>query len=76
MSLINDLLDLAKIESGAITTLNIAPARLEELRDDMERTFRQVAQDKGLRFAISLDPARAASSCASRPRTPGASRSP
>ncbi|TAK84568.1 MAG: PAS domain S-box protein [Betaproteobacteria bacterium] len=57
LSLINDLLDLAKIESGAITTLNIAPARLDELRDDMERTFRQVAQDKGLQFAISLDPA-------------------
>ncbi len=56
LSLINDLLDLAKIESGAITTLNIAPARLDELRDDMERALRQVAQDKGLRFAISLDP--------------------
>jgi PAS domain S-box-containing protein len=57
LSLINDLLDLAKIESGAITTLNIAPARLDELRDDLERTFRQVAQDKGLQFTISTDPA-------------------
>jgi len=57
LSLINDLLDLAKIESGAITTMNIAPARLDELRADMERTFRQVAQDKGLHFAISVDPA-------------------
>jgi signal transduction histidine kinase len=55
LSLINDLLDLAKIEAGAITALNIAPARLEELREDLERTFRQVAQDKGLQFAISLD---------------------
>jgi PAS domain S-box-containing protein len=57
LSLINDLLDLAKIESGAITTLNIAPARLDELREDMERTFRQVAQDKGLQFAITVDAA-------------------
>jgi PAS domain S-box-containing protein len=57
LSLINDLLDLAKIESGAITTLNIAPARLDELREDLERTFRQVAQDKGLQFTISIDPA-------------------
>jgi signal transduction histidine kinase len=57
LSLINDLLDLAKIESGAVTTLNIAPARLDELRDELERTFRQVAQDKGLQFRIDLDPA-------------------
>ena len=57
LSLINDLLDLAKIESGAVTMLNMAPARLDELRDDLERTFRQVAQDKGLQFAITLDPA-------------------
>jgi signal transduction histidine kinase len=56
LSLINDLLDLAKIEAGAITALNIAPARLEELRDDFERAFRQLAQDKGLQFAIRLDP--------------------
>jgi PAS domain S-box-containing protein len=57
LSLINDLLDLAKIESGTLATVNIAPARLDELRDDMERTFRQVAQDKGLQFTISVDPA-------------------
>jgi PAS domain S-box-containing protein len=56
LSLINDLLDLAKIEAGAITALNLAPARLDELRDDLDRTFRQVAQDKGLQFAITLDP--------------------
>jgi PAS domain S-box-containing protein len=57
LSLINDLLDLAKIESGAITVLNIAPARLDELREDLERSFGQVAQDKGLEFGIHLDPA-------------------
>jgi signal transduction histidine kinase len=57
LSLINDLLDLAKIESGAITALNVAPARFADLREDLERTFRQVAQDKGLEFAIALDPA-------------------
>ncbi len=57
LSLINDLLDLAKIESGAVTALNIAPARLDELRADLERGFAQVAQDKGLEFHIALDPA-------------------
>jgi signal transduction histidine kinase len=56
LSLINDLLDLAKIESGAITALNMAPARLDQLCDDLERSFGQVAQDKGLEFRVSLAP--------------------
>jgi signal transduction histidine kinase len=57
LSLINDLLDLAKIESGAVTALHLAPARLDELAADLERSFVQVAQDKGLEFRITLDPA-------------------
>jgi signal transduction histidine kinase len=57
LSLINDLLDLAKIESGAVTSLNMGPASFAEVRDDLERTFRQVAQDRGLEFSITLDPA-------------------
>ena len=56
LTLINDLLDLAKIESGAIKSLHFAPMRLEELREELERTFRQVAQDRGLRFSIALEP--------------------
>ncbi|HEV3007954.1 MAG TPA: MASE1 domain-containing protein [Burkholderiales bacterium] len=55
LSLINDLLDLAKIESGAVTALNVAPASFADLRGELERTFRQVAQDKGLEFAIRVD---------------------
>jgi PAS domain S-box-containing protein len=68
LSLINDLLDLAKIEAGALTSLTLAPARLDELRDDVERTFRQVAQDKGLQFAITLDAAAPASIRTDMPR--------
>jgi PAS domain S-box-containing protein len=56
LALINDLLDLAKIESGAVTALHIAPARLEELRAELERTFRQMAQEKSLQFAIEIAP--------------------
>jgi signal transduction histidine kinase len=56
LALINDLLDLAKIESGAITAVTIALAPLDELRDDLERTFRQAAQDRRLQFSIAIDP--------------------
>ena len=56
LTLINDLLDLAKIESGAIASVNIAPASLQDLGDEMERTFRQVAHDRGLAFNIEIDP--------------------
>ena len=40
-----------------MSALNIAPAAFSDLRDEAERTFRQVAQDKGLDFSITLDPA-------------------
>ncbi len=55
--LINDLLDLAKIESGAAATmLNISAASLDDLRGELERGFRALAQQKGLQFAIVLEP--------------------
>jgi signal transduction histidine kinase len=55
--LINDLLDLAKIESGAgATMLNISAASLDDLRGELERGFRALAQQKGLQFAIALEP--------------------
>jgi signal transduction histidine kinase len=57
LALINDLLDLAKIEAGAITALEMRPARIAELCEELERSFRQVAHDKGLQFAIRVDPA-------------------
>jgi signal transduction histidine kinase/ActR/RegA family two-component response regulator len=54
LALINDILDLAKIESGTVT-LNIADERFADLRDYAERTFRQMATDKGLEFAVDID---------------------
>ena len=57
LALINDILDLAKIESGAAATvLNISAARLDDLRGELERSFRQLAQQKGLAFEITIEP--------------------
>jgi signal transduction histidine kinase len=67
LSLINDLLDLAKIESGAVTALNVAPAAFSELRDDLERMFRQVAQDRGC-SSRSRSTRRCRRRCAPTPR--------
>ena len=54
LELINDILDLAKIESG---TLSIDPDRLlfVDLKSFLEGTFQQVAQFKGLSFVVELD---------------------
>jgi len=55
LSLINDILDLAKIESGTVT-LNVAPLHLSDLCDYVDRTFRQIAHGKGLDLSTSADP--------------------
>jgi signal transduction histidine kinase/ActR/RegA family two-component response regulator len=55
LALINDILDLAKIESGTVT-LNIAAERFTDVCDYVERTFRQIASDKALEFRVTVDP--------------------
>ncbi len=54
LTLISDILDLSKIESGT-TTIDIDEVRIGDVRDYTERTFRQVAHDKGLDFSIRVD---------------------
>src|ERR671938_228126 len=53
LSLINDILDLSKVEAGK---MDIHPAHVGvgQVRDYVERTFRPVAEEKGLGFEISV----------------------
>src|SRR5260370_17510964 len=53
LALINDILDLSKIESGKMD-VQIGSVRFTELRDFCSRTFRHVADGKGLEFSIDL----------------------
>ena len=52
--LINDILDLAKVESGTMT-LDVDNVPFNEMRDHMERLFRHVAEGKGLSFNVEVD---------------------
>ncbi|MCY2988979.1 MAG: PAS domain S-box protein [Planctomycetota bacterium] len=51
LRIINDILEMARIESGRVT-LNLAPFDLYRLLEDLERMFRLRAQTKQLRFHV------------------------
>ena len=53
LALINDILDLSKIESGKMD-VEVGSVRLSELRDFCLRTFRHVAEGKSLDLSIDL----------------------
>lgn len=54
IQLINDILDLSKIESGFITA-NISPVRFAEIAAFVETTFKPISEAKHLRFLIETD---------------------
>jgi HAMP domain-containing protein/signal transduction histidine kinase/CheY-like chemotaxis protein len=53
LALINDILDLSKIESGTMQ-LDVDTCALGDVRDFVERAFRQVAVNRGLAFEVKL----------------------
>jgi len=55
LALINDILDLSKIESGKMD-VEVGNVRLIELEDYCVRTFRHVAEGKGIGLSIEADP--------------------
>ncbi|MET1056318.1 MAG: response regulator [Pedobacter sp.] len=53
LTLINDILDLSKIESGKID-LDIEPVRPQEIRQNMESLFTEIAKSKKITFKTVL----------------------
>ncbi|OYW31156.1 MAG: hybrid sensor histidine kinase/response regulator, partial [Chthoniobacter sp. 12-60-6] len=56
LNLINDILDLSKIESGTVT-VDAEEISFGSLRDSVERSFRHIAESKNLPFVLDFDQA-------------------
>jgi len=56
LTLINDILDLSKIEAGMLE-IQPEPVAIARLVDELSRTFQPVAAQKGLALEIHIDEA-------------------
>jgi len=55
LNLINDVLDLSKVEAGKMD-VNATDVRLTEVKEFVERSFSAVAEQKGLEFRVEMNP--------------------
>jgi CheY-like chemotaxis protein len=55
LNLINDILDLSKVEAGKME-VNVTDVTVRDVTDFVERTFRPVAEQKGLSFTVDAAP--------------------
>ncbi len=55
LTLINDILDLSKIESGTVI-VDVGEVSFRDLHDYVDRTFRHVAENKKLDFVVDIAP--------------------
>lgn len=56
LELLNEILDLSKLEAGKLT-LESAPLRLRKIVDELNHTFGHRARQKGLKFEATVDQA-------------------
>lgn len=54
LSLINDILDLAKIEAGKLE-INLAPLELRQILQDIQQIFQHKADQQGLNLILKID---------------------
>jgi signal transduction histidine kinase/ActR/RegA family two-component response regulator len=55
LTILNDLLDLSKIEAGMLE-LEVVPFRIEPIVEGVQQLFEPIAAAKGLEFAVVKDP--------------------
>ncbi|HEV7785364.1 MAG TPA: ATP-binding protein, partial [Thermoanaerobaculia bacterium] len=55
LNLINDVLDVSKVEAGKME-INAGDVYLKDVSSYVDRTFRPVAEQKGLDLKVSIDP--------------------